>query len=271
MNLILSSILLAAFAASSVQAACSTPESEGRIDIYPTAEVLPENLLRFYVYFPRSMGQQDILPHIAILDEAGNPVDGALLSNRYDLWSPNRRRLTLLLDPGRVKTGLAAHEAMGLALQPGQRYSLSIRGTATDAEGCALGQDRVHGFRVGPADLASPTPGAWKNTAPRSRSTEPLVVDLGSAHDHLSLAYRMRVHDNDGAVVPGAIELGEGETVWRFVPTLPWSVTPHQITVDGQLEDLAGNRPGVLFDQPLDAAAADWARELPFQPTEVTP
>lgn len=156
MNLILSSILLAAFAASSVQAACSTPESEGRIDIYPTAEDLPENLLRFYVYFPRSMGQQDILLHIEIRDEAGNPVDGALLSNRYDLWSPDRRRLTLLLDPGRVKTGLAAHEAMGRALQPDQRYSLSIRGTATDAEGCALGQDRVHGFRVGPADLTPP-------------------------------------------------------------------------------------------------------------------
>lgn len=169
------------------------------------------------------------------------------------------------------ETGLAAHKAMGRALQPGQRYSLSIRGTATDAEGCSLGQDRVHGFRVGPADLDPPTPGDWIVSAPRSGSIEPLVVDLGSAHDHLSLAYRMRVHDSDGDGVPGSIELGEGETVWRFVPTLPWSETPHHITVDGQLEDLAGNRPGVLFDQPLDAAPADWARELPFQPTEVTP
>lgn len=271
MKRILSTLLLAAFAASSVQAACTPSESEGRIDIYPTTEVLPENLLRFYLYFSRPMGQEDILRHIAILDEAGNPVDGAVLSNRYDLWSPDRRRLTLLLDPGRVKTGLAAHEAMGRALQPGQRYSLAIRGTAKDAEGCSLGQDRVHGFRVGPADLSPPTPVDWEIIAPSAGSTEPLVVDLGSAHDHLSLAYRLRVHDSDGAVVPGAIELGEGETVWRFVPRHPWAATPHHVSVDAQLEDLAGNRPGVLFDQPLDAAAADWARELPFQPTEVTP
>ena len=129
----------------------------------------------------------------------------------------------------------------------------------------------MHGFRVGPADLDPPAPGDWIISAPRAGSTEPLVVDLGSALDHLSLAYRLRVRDSDGAVVPGSIELGEAETVWRFVPRHPWTATPHHVSVDAQLEDLAGNRPGVLFDQPLDTAPADWARELPFQPTEAKP
>lgn len=31
----------------------------------------------------------------------------------------------------------------------------------------------------------------------------------------------LRVHDSDGAMVAGAIELGKAETAWRFVPKLP--------------------------------------------------
>jgi hypothetical protein len=271
MTKVLPTLLLAAVAAGSAQASCPDPEQDARIDIYPTAAVLPENLLRFYVYFPRRMGQEDILPHIAILDEAGYPVEEALLRNRYDLWSPDRRRLTLLLDPGRVKTGLAAHEAMGRALEPGRRYGLSIGGAATDAEGCPLGQDTLHGFRVGPADLDPPAPGAWAVSAPRAGTTEPLVVDLGSAHDHLSLAYRLRVHDAGGTPVAGAVELGEAEAAWRFVPAQPWAAAPHRISIDARLEDLAGNRPGVPFDRPRDAVPVGWAEELPFRPTKASP
>jgi len=261
----LASLLLAATAAGSA-AACPAPLADAQVEVYPTAEELPANLLRFFVYFPRPMERGDILDHIALVDDMGRDVDGAFLGNRYDLWSPDATRLTLLLDPGRVKTGLAAHEAMGRAFEEGQSYSLIVRATAEDATGCALGDQVVQSFVTGPPDLDPPTPGDWVLARPAAGSRDPLAVDLGSPHDHLSLVYRLRVLDPEGDPVPGRIDLGDGESVWRFTPAHPWPDAPHRLAINEQLEDLAGNRPGVLFDRPINAAMADWVAHLDWLP-----
>ncbi|MEO0913294.1 MAG: hypothetical protein AAFY59_09945, partial [Pseudomonadota bacterium] len=217
------------------------------------------------------MAREGILDHIALRDETGMPVAGVFLENRYDLWSPDRRRLTLLLDPGRVKTGLAAHEALGHALTVGARYTLTVEESARNAGGCPLSGDTVYSFSVAPPDIDPPTPGAWELTVPAAGSLDPLVVDLGSPHDHLSLAYRLRAVGPDGAVVPGAIALGAEESIWRFTPRRAWTAEPHTLTIDFRLEDLAGNRPGVLFDRPVDVAAKDWIRAIPFHPGKTRP
>ena len=77
-------------------------------EVYPTTALLPENVLRFYVYFSAPMGTGDILPAIDLLGAVRRVIEGMFLSNRYDLRSTDRTRLRLLFDPGRVKTGLAA-------------------------------------------------------------------------------------------------------------------------------------------------------------------
>ncbi|MEO0931908.1 MAG: hypothetical protein AAFY14_14880, partial [Pseudomonadota bacterium] len=89
-------------------AACTGPATTVVDEIYPSGDVVPENLLRMYLYFSGPMAEADILPHIRLRHEDATAVDGVFLSNRFDLWSPDRTRLTLLLDPGRVKTGLNA-------------------------------------------------------------------------------------------------------------------------------------------------------------------
>src|SRR6056297_608601 len=166
MRLSLVSVLLAVEAGSA--AACPAPVADGAVEIYPTAEELPANLLRFFVYFPRPMERGDILDHVALVDETGREVAGALLGTRYDLWSPDATRLTILLDPGRVKTGLAAHHTMGRALEEGRRYALHVRATAMDAEGCPLGFETMQSFVAGPPDLDPPAPGAWALTRPEA-------------------------------------------------------------------------------------------------------
>ena len=89
--------------ATTAVATCPAPEA-GRVDVYPTAQVLPENLLRFYVYYPRAMAPSVGLSDILLLDADGTPMDGVFLPTREDLWSQDRRRLTVLMDPGRVNT-----------------------------------------------------------------------------------------------------------------------------------------------------------------------
>ena len=268
MRCVLTSVLVALGAASAT--ACPVPPVAGPVELYPTAQVLPANLLRIFVYFPRSMDRDDILDHIALVDESGEAVAGAFLENRYDLWSPDATRLTVLLNPGRVKTGLAAHDAMGRALEEGQRYTLVVGGGAEDAQGCALGAETVQAFVAGPPDFAPPAPGDWALTRPEAGTRDPLSVDLGSPHDHLSMVYRLRVLDADGAFVRGRIDLAESESVWRFTPAAPWPDEPFRVLIDERLEDLAGNRPGTLFDQPTGTPATAWTAERDWVPVQTT-
>ncbi|MDX8348596.1 hypothetical protein SLH49_11420 [Cognatiyoonia sp. IB215446] len=253
--------------ASTIAAACPTV-AENRVDIYPTAKELPANLLRLYIYFPRAMTAEEGSRHVALLDDKGARVNGAFLATNQELWSPDRDRLTLLLDPGRVKSGLAAHEVLGRALVPGQSYTLVISGAAIDARGCPLGADVVHNFSVVGPDYDTPNPVAWSIGSPRVNSSEPVKVDLGSTHDHLSMAYRLRVVDDKSEIVPGAIELGPEEKSWHFVPREPWAEVTYNLVVDERLEDLAGNRPGVLFDRPVSAEPTEWQSHLSFLPTK---
>ena len=258
-------LLAILLSAGSASAACPGPE-QGQVEFYPTGNVLPENLLRIYAYYPRPMMVDQGLNHVRLLDEAGTPIRDVFLSNRENLWSPNRQRLTMILDPGRVKTGLKAHHRLGRALVVGRTYMVEVSGAALGADGCPLGADTRHRFTVAPADNTPPDPARWTLNMPKSGSTQPLIVDLGSAHDHLSLAFRLRVLRPDGTALPGSIALGKNEASWQFTPRRPWMFTRHEIAIEDSLEDLAGNRPGGLFDQPFGTVAEPWKNRLPFVP-----
>lgn len=267
-SITLAAIMAAGFLAGPLQA-CELPGTTVS-DVYPTGAVLPENLLRFYIYFSAPMGQDDILPAIALLDEAGNELDGVFLTNRYDLWSADRTRLTLLLDPSRVKTGLVANHAMGRALLAGRSYQLRMARSALDAQGCQLSAPHTVSFRAGEADVTSPTPRDWILSAPRTGTRDPLTASLDGALDHLSLAYRVRVVRADGAPVAGRLDLDGAETIWRFTPREPWSSGQFHLTIDPLLEDLAGNRMDSVFDLDLttgaDSMTPSTQRTIAFSP-----
>ncbi|MDX8355226.1 hypothetical protein [Cognatiyoonia sp. IB215182] len=235
-------------------------------DVYPSGTELPENLLRFYIYFSAPMGPGDILPSIDLVDDEGHVIEAVFLPARFDLWSTDRTRLTLLLDPGRVKAGLHANLALGRALVPGETYHLQVSETARDARGCELAASHRVTFEATKADLSPPSPADWELIPPNVGTRAPLTVALDGSVDHLSLAYRLRVIGPDGAPVPGRIELDQGETGWLFTPRAPWRDTAYRLAIDPMLEDLAGNRPGVLFDQPIGTPETPWPRVLEWSP-----
>ncbi|MEE8586424.1 MAG: hypothetical protein V3T83_16380, partial [Acidobacteriota bacterium] len=94
--------------------------------IYPSGDVLPMNLLKFYIHFSAPMSPGEAYQHLRLLDEAGNEVRDAFLIMEPELWDPQHKRFTLLFDPGRIKRGLAPHEQLGLPLQVGRSYRLAI-------------------------------------------------------------------------------------------------------------------------------------------------
>lgn len=237
--------------------------------VYPTADSLPENLLRFYIYFSKPMQRRDILSSMYLTDASGKRLDGVFLDNRFDLWSADNTRLTLLFDPGRVKTGLVAHNAMGRALIPGEHYQLVVDTSAIDANGCTMASRFTKAFTATEADYDAPDVSQWKISQVQQGSKEALTVDLNGPMDHVSLAYRIRVKDVSGQSVPGRLDLAKHEQRWIFKPAQPWSQGPYHLNVDPVLEDVAGNRLTGLFDQPSLANESEAQRqwisiEVPF-------
>jgi hypothetical protein len=45
-----------------------------------------------------------------------------------ELWSPDGKLLTVLMHPGRVKSGLIAHDERGPILSPGEDVTLTLDG-----------------------------------------------------------------------------------------------------------------------------------------------
>ena len=249
--------LLAALAASNLYAVCSANHSgvvanagNAQVsEIYPTADQLPENLLRFYIYFSEPMSRENVLSSISLHDSQGEEIPGVFLDNRYDLWSPDNTRLTLLLDPGRVKTGLVAHNRLGRAFVAGESYQLKID-APLDAEGCEIAASYTKKFVALPEYATTPSIDQWQPSEPQAGTNQPLTINLGRVIDHLSLAYRIRVQDTEGNAIRGALDLLKNETVWSFTPSTPWQDQEYQIAIESTLEDVAGNRLSGLFDRP---------------------
>ena len=76
------------------------------IAVYPTADQLPANHLKFYLHFSEPMREgRDIFDKIQLFDGAGTKVIGPW--RRQELWNENATRFTLWIHPGRIKNGLA--------------------------------------------------------------------------------------------------------------------------------------------------------------------
>jgi hypothetical protein len=54
--------------------------------IYPTADVLPENLLKFYIYFSSPMSRGDIYDHIKLREDSGREIELPFLQIDEELW-----------------------------------------------------------------------------------------------------------------------------------------------------------------------------------------
>lgn len=209
--------------------------------VYPTASELPENQLKFYLHFTAPMGRGEAYDHLRLLDEAGDDLDLPFLEIGEELWDPSGQRLTLLLDPARIKRGLKPREEQGPVLEKGRRYTLVIDRRWRDATGRPLAAEFRKRFAVGPSDETSPDPRRWQLSEPAAGSREPLVARFGEPLDQALLERMLWVADANGRPIAGKAEVGERETSWSFVPEQAWRSGKHRLMADTLLEDLAGN------------------------------
>jgi hypothetical protein len=219
--------------------------------VYPSGDMLPENLLKFYVHFSAPMRRGHIYDHIHLLDEAGKPVELPFLEIDEELWNPEMTRLTLFIDPGRIKRGVQPLEEIGPALEEGKRYTLVIDAAWQDNAGLPLLENFRKAFRVGAPDREPPAPARWKITSPKAGTHDALTVSFPEPMDQALALRVIRVANAAGRMVEGASALSDHEQRWSFTPREPWGTGHHQLQVQNTIEDLAGNNIGKAFEVDL--------------------
>jgi hypothetical protein len=221
------------------------------VEIHPSSPVVPRNLLRFYVHFSEPMSEGEA-GHVRIQRaDTGDELAAALLPMDPELWDRDRRRLTVLLDPARIKRGLASHRELGYPLEEGLTFELVVDARFRDARGRHLVRDGVRRFEVGPDVRARVDPAQWELEVPAAGARDGLVVRFPRPLDHALLGHCIRVVDGRGRRIPGATDVAPGDRSWSFVPSVPWRAERYELLVDTMLEDLAGNSVARVFDRDL--------------------
>ena len=234
--------------------------------VYPSAERLPANHLKFYIHFSQPMREgREIFSEIQLLDARAKPLRGPW--RRTELWNADATRFTLWIHPGRIKRGVNLRDDEGPVLVPGQRYTLRIPVTLRGADSQPLQRSHLKNFRVITADSQRPDPARWELSPPTVGTREPLRLSFQEPLDHALTLRCLRVRDSMDNRIKGTVTLAANETTWQFVPNGPWKGSSYQVSISRYLEDLAGNTPDRIFDTDLQSTApAAISRSLDFRP-----
>ena len=207
----------------------------------PSAQILPQNLLKFYVHFTAPMSQGVAYDFIELSTVDGQVLEHPFLEISEELWDPSGRRLTLLLDPGRVKRGLVPREEDGPIFMAGYDYRLTIKADWPDAQGIPLTKGFVKEFRIAAEDFRQPDPANWVIQPARARTREPLTFVFPEPLDRATVASGISFRNARGHVIPGEFTFSAHETRAHFTPTKAWRAELVDVVISPIIEDLAGN------------------------------
>ena len=215
--------------------------------VFPSADVLPENLFKFYIHFSEPMRRGQAYEHIRLLDSKNRAVELPFLELTQELWDPNGQRFTLLFDPGRTKKGIKPNRDMGLPLKRGETFTLVIDHNWQTVTGAPLLQSHKKTFTVGEQDIVQPDINRWAITLPAINSRQALSITLDEPLDRAQLENAVWIETDKQQSAEGVIEI-ENELVWRFTPSQPWRSGNYRVVAKSYLEDRAANSLGRAFE-----------------------
>ncbi len=216
--------------------------------IFPSGTSLPENVLRFYIHFSKPMTPHVAFDYIKLVDANGDVDDAAFMRFKQELWSEDRKRLTLLMDPGRIKREVSTNLRLGPALRKGQHYTLVVEGGWPAANAGQVIARYEKPFQVSDALRKLPHVEQWAITAPLVDSKSALKIKFDRPFDSQLLQTDINIFSDTGLYIPGEITVHHSESAWHFQPYYKWTGKRIHIVVDSELEDVAGNNFKDLLD-----------------------
>lgn len=209
------------------------------IRISPEAVVLPANTLRFYIHFSRSGEAHFDREQLQLINEKGQVVPDPFLVFSQELWSYDGCRLTVFMEPGKIKRGMGEDPSHEPAFIVGQTYSLVLT---------ALGQTARHTFRVSDPILEPIDETSWHVVLPNAGSLDPAIVHFDRVMDAALCEDEIRIMTSSGEVVQTRASLSPDGSTMEFIPNQPWSAGEHSLVVSNRFEDVCGNRLGEALD-----------------------
>ena len=223
---------------------------------YPTADTVPENLLKCSLRFSKPMREKDLYDHIQVRSQNGKVLDEVILPLEPALWNEDRTMLTMWIDPGRVKRGLKRNKRLGTPIEAGNTYLLHISGDWQSADGEPLGANWQKELVVSSRDENTPDPTTWQITSPTNGTAESLKIAFPENMDYLTTVTGIEVFYG-AQKVEGEVTMTKDEKVWQFTPEKTWQAGTYNIVLDPAIEDLAGNNLKRPFDRDLTKMPID--------------
>lgn len=237
--------------------------------IYPSADTLPENLLKVYLHFDRPMREGLSGKYVKLIKNRRDTVDGAFLDLQPELWNPERTLLTVWLDPGRIKRDLQPNKRLGAPMQSGMHYEVFVSQAWTDTRGKELAKSYRKAFVTTAKDSRSPQPATWILVLPSSSTRQPLQIHFKEPLDHGLLQEVFTIHDSKGTNVAGQWHVGSAEMQAGFTPTVSWKAGSYKILIEPRLEDLAGNNLVRPFDKDVTKEQEPVTGEITVLPFDI--
>ncbi|MCH8020726.1 hypothetical protein IH785_12785 [candidate division KSB1 bacterium] len=220
-------------------------------NIFPSTDVVPANLLRFYIHFSAPMGPGNAHDYVHLLNSRNEEVALPFVEVEEGLWDRDRKRLTLFFHPGRLKRGVAPNLKMGPPLRKGETFRLILDRNWKDAYGNPLEKGFQKEFKVAADDRGPVSEKEWRVTTPSAGTRQPLILNFPDPLDHALLSRMILIVDTNGNSCKGTIEISKSEMRWEFIPDSPWASGNYSVAVNTALEDLAGNNLNSVFDREL--------------------
>ena len=220
-------------------------------NIFPSSDSVPENMLKMYFVFSKPMQEVRSLDYIKVYDNKNDSLVDVFLDLQPELWNKKHTRLTLWLDPGRIKTDLIPNKERGLPIIEGKDYRLEIAAEWKDYTGVPLGVPYQKTFHVETRDTQSPDIRSWGILPPKAGSLEVLRIQFQEVMDAVLSKEVIKIYNKEGQEIAGVFLLEDNEKELSFKPENTWKSGGYYILVDAKLEDLAGNNLNRLFDTDL--------------------
>lgn len=221
------------------------------LGIYPKLDTVPENLLKMYFVFDKPMQQsRSTLDFIKVFNETGNEEVEIFLPLENELWNKDRTRLTLWLDPGRIKKDLIPNKERGIPIQEGFQYTVKVSKDLEDQQGNTLDKGYEKSFFIESRDEEKPSVKSWQLTVPEIHTKSGLGIDFNESLDSFLVEETIKIFKNKEEI-KGSFFISKKANSVVFIPSQSWTKGKYQIQIESRLEDLAGNNLNRLFDEDL--------------------
>ena len=219
-------------------------------NIFPLYDSVPENLLKFYLVFSSPMQETtDALNYISVKNLQTNKNVDIFLPLETELWNAEHTELTLWLDPGRIKKDLIPNLKLGKPLAKNTSYEVKIDSNWTNANNIKLDKTYIKNFVVIEKDTIKPSINLWKISQPQKATLDSINILFKEKIDLMLIKKNVAVFNNN-IKVKGEIKIINKNNIF-FKPFKTWKKGSVKISVNSNLEDLAGNNFKRLFDTDL--------------------